>query len=144
PWSGESRAPLREHGAVVQVGEYLLAVNGQQVRPPIDVHSYFTGTADKQVVLTVGPKPDGSGSRDIRVVRLQDEYMLRHFAWVEANRSKVDELSGGRVGYVHLPNMGPGGYSAFNRYFFAQVGKDAVIIDDRYNNGGQGPSYIMD
>lgn len=144
PWSGDSRAPLRELGMSVQAGEYLLAVNGREVHPSADVCSYFAGTAGKQVVLKVGPKPDGSGSREVIVVPIDDEYALRHFAWIEGNRCKVDELTGGRVAYVYLPDCRGVGYRAFNRYFFAQAGKDAAIIDERYNNGGLGPQYIID
>lgn len=144
PWNAESRSPLREPGMNVQAGEYLLQVNGREVLPSADVHSYFAETAGKKVVLKVGPKPDGSGSRDVSVVPIADEYALRHFAWIEGNRRRVDELTGGRVAYVYLPDMTPSGYAAFNRYFFAQVGKDAIIIDNRYNNGGHGPDYIID
>src|SRR5262249_25375121 len=97
PWSAEFRAPLRESGANVRAGEYLLEVNGHEVQASVDVYSYFAQTAGKQIVLTVGPRPDGSGSRQIHVVPVDDEYSLRHFAWVEGNRRKVDEMTQGRV-----------------------------------------------
>lgn len=144
PWNPESRSPLREPGVTVRVGEYLLAVDGSEVVASADVHSYFAHTAGRQVVLMVGPSADGSNAREMVVEPIENEYALRYFAWVEGNRRRVDELTDGRVAYVHLPDTGLSGYAAFNRYFFAQVGKDALIVDGRYNNGGQGPDYIID
>jgi tricorn protease len=125
-------------------GEYLLAVNGRDVRPPADVYSFFVETAGKQVLLKVGANPDGSGSREVTVVPVEDEGELRHYAWVEANRRKVDEMTGGRVAYVYLPDTAGGGYSNFNRYYFAQVGKEAAIIDERFNQGGDAADYVID
>jgi len=143
-WNPKLRAPLTQPGVNVQVGEYLIAVNGRDVHPPADVYSFFEETAGKQVVLKVGAKPDGSGARDVTVVPVDDESGLRNYAWIEGNRRKVDELTGGRVAYVWLPDTYAGGYTNFNRYYFAQVGKDAVIIDERYNEGGDIADYIID
>ena len=143
-WNPKLRAPLTQPGVNVQVGEYLLAVNGRDVRPPADVYSFFEETAGKQVVLKVGPKPDGSGSRDVTVVPVDNETPLRNYAWIEGNRRRVDELAAGRVAYVYLPDTYAGGFTNFNRYYFAQVGKDAAIIDERYNGGGDIADYIID
>ncbi len=143
-WNPKLRAPLTQPGVNVKAGEYLLAVNGHDVRPPADVYSFFEETAGKQVVLKVGPQPDGSGSRDVTVVPVDDETGLRNYAWIEGNRRKVDELTGGRVAYVYLPDTYAGGYTNFNRYYFAQVGKEAAIIDERYNGGGDIADYIID
>ncbi|HKI12613.1 MAG TPA: PDZ domain-containing protein [Candidatus Acidoferrum sp.] len=143
-WNPKLRAPLTQPGVNVKAGEYLLAVNGRDVRAPNDVYSFFEETAGKQVVLKVGPKPDGSGSRDVTVVPVDNEAALRNYAWIEANRRKVDELTGGRVAYVYLPDTYAGGYTNFNRYYFAQVGKEAAIIDERYNGGGDIADYIID
>lgn len=143
-WNPKLRAPLTQPAVNVQAGEYLLAVNGRDVHPPADVYSFFEETAGKQVVLKVGPKPDGSGSRDVTVVPVDDETPLRNYAWIEDNRRKVDELTGGRVAYVYLPDTYAGGFTNFNRYYFAQVGKDAAIIDERYNGGGDIADYIID
>jgi tricorn protease len=96
------------------------------------------------VRLRVGPSPDGKGARDVTVVPVESEENLRRYAWIEGNRRKVDEMTGGRVAYVYLPNTAYGGYSNFNRYFFAQVGKEAVIVDERFNEGGQLADYIID
>jgi tricorn protease len=143
-WNPKLRAPLTQPGVNVKIGEYLLAVNGRDVRAPADLFSFFEETAGKQVVLKVGPKADGGGSREVTVVPVDDETSLRNYSWIEDNRRKVDELTGGRVAYVYLPDTYAGGYTNFNRYYFAQVGKEAAIIDERYNGGGDIADYIID
>lgn len=143
-WNPDLRAPLTQPGVNVQPGEYLLAVNGRDVLPPASVYSYFQELADKQVVLHVGPNPDGSGARDVAVVPIDNEFKLRHLAWIEANRKKVDQLSGGKLAYVYLPDTAEGGFTNFNRYFFAQIDKEGVILDERYNHGGDIADYIID
>ena len=87
-------------------------------------------------MLKVGPSPDGQGARDVTVVPVPSETALRNYAWIEDNRRYVDKVTGGRVAYVYMPDTSFGGYTNFNRYFFAQVGKDAVIVDERFNGGG--------
>ena len=143
-WNPKLRAPLTQPGVNVKAGEYLLAVNGREVRPPADVYSFFEQTAGKQIVLKVAAQPDGGGARDVTVVPVDDETGLRNYAWIEGNRRKVDELTGGRVAYVYLPDTYAGGYTNFNRYYFAQVGKEAAIIDERYNGGGDIADYVID
>lgn len=143
-WNPELHSPLTESGANIQVGEYLLAVNGREVRPSADVYSFFEGTAGKETVLRVAPNPSLTGSRDVTVTPVGDETALRNYAWVEGNRRKVDELTRGRVAYVYIPDTFASGYADFNRYYFAQVGKEAAIIDERYNHGGIIPDYIID
>ena len=100
--------------------------------------------AGRQTNLTVGPSPDGKGSRDVLVVPVESERQMRSQAWIDANIRKTDELSNGQVAYVCLPDTGAGGYTNFNRYFFAQVEKKAVIIDERYNQGGDIADYGID
>jgi tricorn protease len=143
-WNPDLRAPLTQPGVNVQEGEYLLAVNGREVRPPDNLYSFFEGTAGKQVRLRVGPDPSGAGSREVTVVPVESEAMLRHYAWVEGNRRKVDQMTGGRVAYVYLPNTGEAGYASFNRYYFSQIDKQAAIIDERFNGGGMAADYIID
>jgi len=143
-WNPKLRAPLTQPGVNVKAAEYLLAVNGRDVRPPADLYSFFAETAGKQTVLKVGPGPDGSGSREVTVIPVDDELSLRNYAWIEGNRRKVDELTGGRVAYVYLPDTYAGGFTNFNRYYFAQVGKEAAIIDERYNGGGDIADYVID
>ena len=135
-WNPQLRAPLTQPGVNVQAGEYLLAVNGREVRAPDNVYSFFEGLAGKSVVLKVGPDPSGAGAREVTVVPVADEYGLRNLAWIEENRRKVDKLTGGQVAYVYMPDTSTGGLAAFNRYFYAQVGKQAAIIDERFNGGG--------
>jgi tricorn protease len=140
----ELRSPLSQPGVDVEAGEYLLEVNGREVRTSFEVYSYFENTAGKQVLIKVGPNPDGKDSREVTVVPLPSEGPLRNVAWEEDNRRKVDELSGGKVAYVRLPDTSVRGYIDFNRYYFAQVGKEAVVLDERYNHGGQIPDYFID
>lgn len=143
-WNPDLRAPLTQPGVNVKAGEYLLAVDGRELRPPASPYAALANTAGKQVRLRVGPTPDGKDARDVTVVPVDDESSLRHFAWVEDNRRTVDRLTDGRVAYVFLPDTGGGGYSYFNRYFFAQVGKEAVVLDERFNHGGLLADYIID
>jgi len=143
-WNPKLRAPLTQPGVNVLPGEYLLAVNGRALTAQDNLYRHFEETADKAVVLRVGPDPRGVGARDVTVVPVEDERGLRNLAWIEGNRRKVDELSGGRVAYVYLPDTYAGGYGNFNRYYFAQVGKDAVVIDERFNGGGDIADYIID
>jgi tricorn protease len=142
-WNPGLRAPLTEPGSEVKRGEYLLAVNGRDLHSSDDVYRFFLNTADKQIVLKVGPNADGSDSRNVTVVPIGEEVSLRHRDWVANNLRTVDRLSGGRVAYVYLPDTANGGYASFNRYFFAQVGKEGVIVDDRFNSGGQSADYII-
>jgi tricorn protease len=143
-WNPKLQAPLTQPGVNVKAGEYLLAVNGREVPATREVYSFFEETAGKQVVLKVGPNPDGAGSREVTVVPVDSEGALRNYAWIEDNRRRVDEMTGGRVAYVYLPNTAGAGYTNFNRYYFAQVGKEAAIIDERYNGGGDIADYIID
>ena len=143
-WNPGMQAPLTQPGVNVKAGDYILAVNGRELRGSDEIYSFFDGTAGKQVVLKVGPNADGKDAREVTVVPIDNEDNLRRLAWVEGNRRKVDKMSGGRVAYVHVPNTAGAGYSNFNRYYFAQVGKDAAIIDERFNEGGQLADYIID
>jgi tricorn protease len=96
------------------------------------------------VLLRVGPDPSGAGSREITVVPVDSESRLRNLAWIEENRRKVEKLSGGRLAYVYLPNTSSAGYSNFNRYYFAQIGKEGAVIDERFNGGGSVADYMID
>jgi tricorn protease len=143
-WNPELQAPLTQPGVNVQAGEYLLTVNGRYVQGSDDIYAFFTNTAGKQLVLRVGPNPDGTGAREVTVIPVDSEFPLRNYDWIESNRRKVDQMTGGRVAYVHLPDTANGGYTNFNRYFFAQVGKEGVILDERFNHGGDLADYIID
>ena len=142
-WNPELKAPLTEPGIAVKEGDYLLAVNGRELHGTDNIYSFFLNTAGEQVVLKVGPDPNGSGPHEVTVVPIASETALRGRNWIYSNLRKVEQLSGGRIAYVYLPNTAQAGYTSFNRYFFAQVGKQGVIIDDRYNSGGQAADYII-
>jgi tricorn protease len=143
-WNPQLRAPLTQPGVNVQEGEYLLAVNGRNLTATDNIYAFFEATANKQTVIRVGPNADGSGSREVTVVPVPDENGLRNLAWVEGNRRKVDQMSGGKLAYVWLPNTAQGGYTNFNRYYFAQLHKQGAVIDERFNGGGHAADYIID
>jgi tricorn protease len=143
-WNPQLRAPLTQPGVNVKEGEYLLAVAGRDLTPGDNFYQAFEATADKQVVLRVGPNPDGSGARDVTVVPVASETGIRTLAWIEGNRRKVDQLSGGRLAYVWLPDTAGGGYTNFNRYYFAQLNKEGLVVDERFNGGGHAADYIID
>jgi tricorn protease len=143
-WNPDLRAPLTEPGVKVAEGDYLLAVNGEPLKAPTDVFSLFEKTADRQTVLKVNSKPTLEGARTLTVVPIADESALRNRAWIEGNRRKVEELSKGRVAYVYMPNTAEAGYTYFNRYYFAQLEREAVVIDERFNGGGSLADYIID
>jgi len=143
-WNPQLRAPLTQPGVNVAEGEYLLAVNGREVRGSDNVYSFFEATANKSVVLRVGPDPGGAGSREVTVVPVESERGLRNRAWIEGNRRKVDQLSQGRLAYIYLPDTASGGYTYFNRYFFSQAGKQGAVVDERFNHGGTNTDYILD
>jgi tricorn protease len=143
-WNPRLQAPLTQPGVDVREGEYLLAVNGRELNATDNIFSFLLETAGQQVVLKVGPNPNDTGSRQVTVVPVDNEENLRNLYWIESNRRKVDQMTGGKVAYVYVPNTGQGGYSNFNRYFFAQVGKQAAIIDERFNHGGNLADFIVD
>ena len=147
-WTPGLASPLTLPGVYVKEGEYLLAVNGRELHAPSDhpdnLYEFFDGLAGKQTVLHVGPNADGKDSRDVTVVPTDDEDGLRNLDWIESNRRKVDQLSGGKLAYVYMPNTGGSGYTNFNRYFYAQLNKQGLILDERYNEGGDIADYIVD
>lgn len=143
-WNPELRAPLMQPGIDVVEGDYILAVNARQLGGRDNIYSFFEGLSGKEVVLSIARHADGTAAREVNVVPIESEAGLRTRAWIEDNRRRVDRQTQGRVGYVYLPNTANEGYASFNRYFFAQVDKDALIIDERFNSGGQLPGYIID
>jgi tricorn protease len=143
-WNPQLRAPLTQPGVDVKEGDYLLAVNGRDLRASDDIFSFFENTANKSVVIRVGADANGAGSREVTVVPVGSETGLRNLAWIEGNRRKVDQLSGGKLAYVYLPDTGGGGFTNFNRYYFAQIDKQGAVIDERFNGGGSAADYIVD
>ena len=135
-WDAELRSPLTEPGVKVSEGDYLIAVNGQQLRAPQNPYELFVNTANETVTLTVNSKPSEDGAHNIMVKPINDEYNLRELNMITTNRKKVDDATGGKVGYVYLPDMGAPGLNAFVKQFFPQIRKQGLIIDIRYNGGG--------
>jgi tricorn protease len=142
-WTPSLTAPLTLPGININEGEYLLAVNGRELHAGDNLISFFDGTAGKQTILRVGYKADGSDGHDVTVVPTDSEHGLRNLEWIESNRRKVDALSGGKVAYIYMPNTGGAGYDNFNRYFYSQLDKQAVVLDERYNEGGFIADYVV-
>ena len=136
-------APLAQPGLNVSPGDCILAVNGVDVNDSVDVQQPLEGTAEHSIALRVAPA-NGGAARGLNVVPVASEANLRYIDWIEANRRKVDQLSGGKLAYVHLPNTGAEGFLSFNRYYFAQTDKQGAIIDERFNAGGQVADYIIE
>lgn len=144
PWDAEVRSSLRQPGVSINEGEYLLAVNGLPLDIEQEPEAAFQGLANKPVFLTVNDKPTRDGAREILVQTLEDESRLRHLAWIESNRKRVDEASNGRIGYVFVPDTGRRGQNELVRQFRAQFTKPGMIIDERFNNGGQIPDRFVE
>lgn len=145
-WNPTFKAPLSEPGLGVKEGMYILAVNGKELTADTDIYSLFDFTVDKQVGLKVNDKPSLSGAKDITVkpISFGNEVALRRQFWVENNRKKVDSLSNGQIAYVYMPNTGREGYVSFNRYYFSQMDKKALLLDERNNGGGSVADYVVD
>lgn len=142
-WNPELQAPLSAPGVQVAEGDYLLEVNGRPLAPPANFYRPFEGTAGRQTMIRVNGTPSLEGSRLVTVVPVASEEGLRTRAWIEKNRRLVDTMSKGRLAYVWLPNTAMPGYTAFNRYYYAQQDKEGVVIDERYNQGGMVADYIV-
>ncbi|MCX6930267.1 MAG: PDZ domain-containing protein [Verrucomicrobia bacterium] len=144
-WDSEVRSPLLQPGLTnVLEGDYLLAVNGQPLDVAEDPWAAFQGLADKPVFLTVNDKPVMAGARQALVQTLASEDRLRNLAWIEDNRRRVDQLSQGQVGYVYVPDTGINGQNELVRMWRAQVKKPGLVIDERFNSGGQIPDRFIE
>jgi tricorn protease len=143
-WNPDERSPLTEPGINVQEGDYLLAVNGLEVTANDNLFEYFQNTAGRQTTLTVNDTPTMKDSREVIVEPLRSERGIRLRDWVEGNRQKVWEATDGRAAYVYMPNTAGAGYEFFTRYFFSQLDKDGVIIDERFNGGGHIADFVVD
>jgi tricorn protease len=128
----------------VNEGDYVLAVNGVAMDISSDPWAAFQGLNGKTVVLTINSTPDLEGAREILVKTLSSETRLRHLDWIESNRKRVEEASGGKVGYVYVRSTGIDGQSELVRQFYAQHEKEGLIIDERFNSGGQIPDRFIE
>jgi tricorn protease len=144
PWDADVRSPLSQPGVNVKAGQYVLAVNGAPLDVGRDPWSAFQGMADQAVVLTVNDKPTLDGSRQVVVKCLGDEVELRFRDWIEQRRQRVDKATGGKAGYVYVQSTGVGAQNELVRQFMAQWRKDGLIIDERFNSGGQIPDRFIE
>lgn len=144
PWDAETRSPLDEPGVDIKEGDYLLAVNDQPLDPGQEPYAAFQGLADKPVFLKINTEPNLTGAREVLVRTLASEARLRNLAWIEKNRKKVDDATGGKVGYVYVPDTGRHGQDELVRQFRAQFNKAGLIIDERFNSGGQIPDRFIE
>jgi len=138
------KSPLSVPGLGVKEGDFILAVNGHELDDKTNLYALMENTVGKQVVLAVAHDAAGKGRRDITVEPIANESLLRRWAWIEGNRLKVQQKSGGKVAYVYMPDTAGQGFEHFNRMFFAQVDKQALIVDDRRNGGGQAANYVTE
>jgi len=137
PWDLETRSPLAEPGVNVREGDWVLAVNGIPLDVRRDPYAAFEGLAGVTVRLTVNDRPSPEGARQVLVETLTSEGRLRNLEWIEQNRKKVAEATDGRVGYIYVPNTAVFGQTELVRQFNSQMLKDGLIIDERWNGGGQ-------
>jgi len=142
-WTPSLTAPLTLPGINIVEGDYLLAVNGRELHANDNIDSFLDGSAGKQTVLRVAKNAEGGGARDVTVVPVDSEHGLRNLDWIDSNRRKVDQMSGGTIAYIYMPNTAGAGYTNFNRYFYAQLDKQAVVLDERYNEGGFIADYVV-
>ena len=143
-WDSEVRSPLAQSGINVKEGDYLLAVNGTPLDTKKDPWAAFQGLAGETVELTVNSRPTMEGARTVLVETLTDEARLRHLAWTDAKRRQVHEASKGRIGYIYVPSTGVDGQTELARQFYGQAHLDGLIIDERFNNGGQIPDRFVE
>jgi tricorn protease len=142
-WTPSLTAPLTLPGINIVEGDYLLAVNARELHASENIDAFFDGTAGKQTVLRIAKNADGKDARNVTVVPVDSEHGLRNLDWIDSNRRKVDSLSGGKIAYIYMPNTAGAGYTNFNRYFYAQLDKQGVVLDERYNEGGFIADYVI-
>jgi tricorn protease len=130
------RSPLKEIGVNVGVGDYVLAVDGEELKANDDIYRLLRNKADNPVSLTVNSKPSMDGSRVISYRPITDEGNLIYLEWVNGNRKRVEEATNGRVGYIHVPDMGAAGIREFIKWFYPQLDKEGLVVDVRANGGG--------
>lgn len=144
PWDTEVVSPLALPGVKVKEGDYILQVNGVSLDVNEAPWIFFQGLSGKTIELTVNDKPTLDGARTIYVQAIGDETRLRNLAWIESNRKRVDEASNGKIGYIYVPSTGTDGQTELVRQFAAQITKEGLIIDERFNNGGQIPDRFIE
>src|SRR5690625_2834458 len=142
-WDKSLRSPLRASGVSAQKGDFIIAINGQDVRELSNLYEALIGKADQMIQITINSEPTSQGATDYLVQPIRDESQLYYHEWVQQNIEKVSRASEGRIGYLHIPDMGPDGLNQFARYFYPQLDKEALIIDDRGMVGGKGSAKMI-
>jgi tricorn protease len=138
------RSPLTEIGVNVSVGDYVLAINGEELKADDDPYRLLKNKADSAVQLTVNKEPTMSGARTVTYRPITNESDLIYLDWVAANRHKVSEMTGGRVGYIHIPDMGAPGIREFIKWYYPQINKEGLVVDVRANGGGNVSAMLIE
>ena len=143
PYSESLRSPLTEPGIEVKVGDYITAINGVSTKDVNNIYKMLVGKAGVLTELTINSSA-AAGGKKVVVKPIDDEYPLYHYEWVQNNIKTVEEKSGGKVGYIYIPDMSEEGLNEFVRYYYPQLDKEALIIDDRANGGGNVSPMIIE
>ena len=143
-WSAQLRSPLTEAGVDANAGDFITQVNGKSTKNMNDIYAALYDKAGKQVELTLNAQPSETNGRKVIVKPIADESALYYFEWVQGNIDKVSKATNGKVGYIHIPDMGPEGLNEFVKYYYPQLNKNALIIDDRGNGGGNVSPMIIE
>lgn len=143
-WSPALRSPLSEPGIEAQVGDFIVAIDGVPTNTVNDLYALLVGKADAPTELSLNSKAQLNGARKVVIRPLEEEYSLYHYQWVKNNIAKVDKASGGKIGYIYIPDMGVDGLNEFAKYFYPQLDKEGLIIDDRANGGGNVSPMILE
>lgn len=142
-WTRNRRSPLTMPGVDVKEGEYLIGIDGEMIHTDTNPYRFLENKTNVQVTLLINNEPAEKGAREVVVTPTTSELALRHFNWIKRNRELVDKLSGGRIGYIYVPNTSFNGFKEFYRGWYEQSTKDGLIIDERYNGGGSLPSPMI-
>ncbi|MDR3285889.1 MAG: PDZ domain-containing protein, partial [Prevotellaceae bacterium] len=143
-WSKDLRSPLTEAGINAKQGDYIVAIDGVATNSVENIFELLVGKADVPAELSLNTAPQLAGARKIVITPIADEYSLYHYNWVQDNIKKVNDATNGRVGYIYIPDMGPEGLTEFAKYFYPQLDKEGLIIDDRANGGGNVSPMILE
>lgn len=143
-WSEDLRSPLTDAGIDAKVGDYIVSIDGVATDSVNDMYKLLVGKADVATEIMLNSKPQLAGARRVVITPIGNEYPLYRYEWVQNNLKKVEEASGGKIGYIYVPDMGPDGLNEFSRYFYPQLDKEALIIDDRANGGGNVSPMLLE
>lgn len=143
-WNKVARSPLMEVGMEIKAGDFIVAINGESTKGMENIYQALVGTAGKMVEISVNNAASEDNARKVIVEPIADESELYYYEWVQGNIEKVEKATNGEVGYIHIPDMGPGGLNQFVKYFYPQIRKKALIIDDRGNGGGNVSPMIIE